>query len=150
MSVRPVRRRAPEVEFLVAAGWSVALVAVCSLPLAALLAGTAGLAGAGAGLGLLVALFGLSALLHVVAASFAARLWMAVTVGGFGFRLLLYFAALRVLGGLEGVSTLALGVTAAAGILVGQLFEMRALVRARSGAYVDWGVAPRQPEGVDR
>jgi hypothetical protein len=149
--LRDTPRRPPEFEFLKAAAATVGVVAAVTLPLSVLFAGLPGLVGAGAGLGLIAALFGLSAVLHIAAAPFGAQVWMGLTVGGFAFRMLGYFGVMRALEGVDGVSTLALGLTAAAGILIGQFFELRALTRARSGAYVGRGLRPSENlKGDDR
>lgn len=142
--------RSPEREFLTAAGLAVGITAAVCLPLAGAVAGGPGVAGAAAGLGLLVGLFGVSALLHLAAASLGPQLWMAVTVVGFAVRLLGYFAGLRALEGVPGLSTMALALTAAAGILIGQALELRALGRARSGAYITPTRAGNRTEGVDQ
>lgn len=139
------RTRRPELAYLVAAGQTLAVTAVLALPIAGLAAGMPGLFGAGVALALVGALFGLSSLLHVLAAPFRAQLWMLLTVGGLGFRLVLYFLALRGLADVASLHGLSLGLTAAAGILIGQVFEMRALERVRRGE-----IAASVVEGVDR
>lgn len=139
---------APEAAFLVASAKGVGLTAALSLPLAGVLAGGQGLAGAAAAVGLLAVLFGVSAALHHAVAPMGRQLWMLATLGGLGVRLVLYFAALRALAESGAVHGLSLGLTAAAGILIGQVFEMRALVRARTIAVVNPAAA--KVEGADR
>jgi hypothetical protein len=127
-------RRAPEFAFVSAAATTVALTALVAAPLAWLVAGTPGLAGAGAALGLLAVLYGLSATLHLITTGLGARAWVGVTAGGFAVRLVIYFVVLQGLDGVAALHTMSLALTAAAGILIGQVFEMRALTRARRQA----------------
>jgi len=143
---RPSRR--PEASFLVAGLQATAVTAVLCVPVAALLAGSPGIVGAAAAVALVAILFGLSAALHLVTAPLGRDVWVLTTVGGFAFRLVLYFAVLRALADVEALHGLSLGLTAAAGILIGQVFEMRALVRARTLAVVTATVG--KSEGVDR
>jgi hypothetical protein len=143
------RVRAPELAFVVAAVQTIVATGLLALPLGGLLAGTPGLVGAAAALVLLGVLFGLSAVLHVVIAPLAARLWMAVTVAGLGVRLALYFLVLSAVGGLDALDGRALGLTAAAGIIIGQLFEMRALTRARTRSPV-YSATAEKLEGANQ
>lgn len=122
----------PERAYLDAAARAVLLTAALTVPVAYLLAGTPGALGAVAALAFLVLLFGVSALLHVLAAGHGRHVWLALTVGGLGLRLVLYVVLVRTLGGIGGLNGTALGLAAATGIVVGQVLEVRALTRARA------------------
>lgn len=144
--------------FLDAAVRALLLTAVLTVPPAYALAGTPAALGAAAALAFLVLLFGVSSLLHVLAAPHGRDVWLAFTVGGLGLRLVGYVVLIRALRGVEAIDVTALGLSAAAGIVVGQVFEMRALVRARAEDARN-GPARRpaarpaagmQPEGVER
>ena len=145
----PRRVRAPELAFVAAAAQTIAVTGLLALPVASLLAGMPGLVGAASALGLIAILFGISAALNVVVAPLGARVWVAVTLAGLGVRLVLYFLVLSAVGGLDALHGQALGLTAAAGILVGQVFEMRALTLARRRAPVHAATTGRL-EGADQ
>lgn len=131
-----------EAAFLSAAAMALLVAALVTLPLSAALAGTPGLLGAAAALAFLLVLFGISSLLHVVAAPHGRDIWLMLTVGGLGLRLVLYVALLRALRNVEMIDGTALGLSAAAGIVIGQVFEMRALIRARTRDVMRAGSAP--------
>lgn len=126
------RGRSPDRAFLGAAGRALVLVAAVAVPVATALAGPAGALGAAAALAFLAVLLGLSALLHVLAAPYERSVWLTLTLGGLALRVALYAVLIVSLGRVEALDPTALGLTAAFGIVVGQAFEMRALVRARA------------------
>jgi hypothetical protein len=144
----------PERAFLDAAARALALTAVIAFPVATALAGSQGALGAAAGSAFLVVLLGLSALLHVLAAPFGRMAWLGLTLGGLALRVALYAALILTLGEVGALNGTALGLTAALGIVIGQVFEMRALVRARAlqvaQAPAPAATARKELEGVDR
>lgn len=152
------RGRGADRAFLDAAARALVLIAALALPVTAALGGRPGALGAAAALAFLALLFGLSALLHLLAAPHGRLVWAGLTFGGLALRVALYAVLILTLGGVEGLDVTALGLTAAFGIVVGQVFEMRALVRARAWqdarapapAPLAPGGARKELEGVDR
>lgn len=131
-----------------------ALVVVLALSapvvgVAAVLHGVAGAVGAGAGLGLGLVLFGVAALLHMRASALAPQAWVAVMVGGFTGRLVLYTLALAALSRVEALHWPSLAFSTAVGLVATLAVELRVLAQRPELLWVQTDRAT-DVEGADR
>ena len=135
---------------LMAAGIAMLSTAVVCLPLGALLGGQAGFTGAAVGAGFVFVITIVAAFIHVAASPLQGdAAWMLVVIGGLAARVGIYVIGLRVFGDVAMLNEIALGLTALFGIVVGQVLETRALLKASAS-----GAPPARPnhhgQGVDR
>jgi hypothetical protein len=107
--------------------------------------GMAGVYGAAAGMGLVLVLFGLSALAQAWAARFGDTVLLGVVIGGLGLRLMLYLVALQALGAVEGLHRPSLAIATAVAFVLTLFLEMRLVARTPS---FFWVQVPRG-EGVE-
>jgi hypothetical protein len=91
--------------------------------------GAPGAAGAGAGLSLVLVLFGGAALLHVWAGRLSPSAWAGAVAAGFGGRLVLYTLVLAALSRVEGLHWPSLAAATAVGFVATLAVELRVLTK---------------------
>lgn len=132
---------------------ALAVVLALSAPVvgvAAVLHGVAGAVGAGAGLGLVLVLFGVAALLHMRASALAPQVWVAVMVGGFVGRLVVYTLALAGLSRVEALHWPSLAIATLVGLVATLSVELRVLAKRPDLFWVQTDASKEAEEGADR